>query len=68
MVMYIFDCFVKAFAMLDYVLFIHGSGCAICEISNTISGLVFANHANFIVMETNLLNSVSEGIFSIMLI
>ena len=40
--------------------------CAIREISKVKFGLVFANHANFILMEANLPNSASLGICSIL--
>ena len=42
--------------------------CAICEISRTMSGLVFASYASFILMEANLLNWAPDGICSILLI
>ena len=41
--------------------------CAICQILKTLSGLVFASHAGFILIEANLLNSTSERVCSILL-
>ena len=42
--------------------------CEICEISRTLSDLVFGSHASFIPIEVNLLNSALDGIYSILLI
>ena len=49
-------------------LYIARVTCAICEISRTLLGIVFASHAIFIPIEENLLNSALDGICSILLI
>ena len=55
------QCLIMFISYMDRVTY------AIFDISNSISSLIFARHANTIFMETSLLNSVSDRISSILL-